>query len=376
MNTEQLTYQVALTLISGVGAITAKNLISYCGGVEQVFSASKKQLLRIPGIGPKTIQRILGQKQVLTQAKKEVEFIQKNKIQPIFYLSEAYPRRLKNCSDSPILLYYLGNADLNATKMISIVGTRHATSYGKELCQQLVTDLAAYGVTIVSGLAYGIDYYAHQACVKNEMPTIGIMAHGLDRVYPEEHRPLAKKMIKNGGLLTEFRSETEPERENFPKRNRIIAGMTDATIVVETAKKGGSMITAHLASAYNRDVFAFPGKVKASYSAGCHQLIKKNLAHLIESSEDLIYHMGWDEELLSTQKTKSKAYQANLFVDLEPVQQQIVDTLRQKNDLSIDTICRQTNLLNGEVAATLLQLEMQGMITTIPGSRYRLTVNR
>ncbi len=365
---EQL-HQIALTQLSGIGAVNAKSLISYCGGVEAIFHTPKRQLLKIPGIGPKTAALILQQEAALEKAHREMEFIQKHNIQTIFYFDEAYPQKLKNCSDAPILLYFKGKADFNNPHIISIVGTRNATDYGRQICNELVKALQPYNVMVVSGLAYGIDHAAHKACVQNQVSTIGVLGHGLDMLYPSQHRNLAKKMLSNGGLLTDFPSETKPDSKNFPKRNRIIAGMTDATIVVETGNKGGSIITAYLAQSYNRDVFAFPGRIDKPYSMGCNQLIKKNVAKLIESAEDIVFHLSWEDTDVQVKKPTQRA----LFVDLNDTETALVNLLKgNPKGISIDKICAATQMTQNATAACLLQLEMKNLVETMPGKRYRL----
>jgi DNA processing protein len=244
---EILKYRIALTLLPGVGAVNAKTLVSYCGSVEAVFKQKKSLLEKIPNIGPLTSESILKQ-DVFDRAEKEIAFIHKNKITPLFYLDAEYPSRLKNCDDSPALLYFKGNADLNVQKVIAIVGTRNSTQYGKRVCENLIEGFAAFNITVISGLAYGIDITAHKLALKNNLPTVGVLAHGLDRIYPGIHSDTAEKMLDNGGLITEFMSETKPYRENFPSRNRIVAGMVDAVIVVESALKGGALITAEIAN--------------------------------------------------------------------------------------------------------------------------------
>jgi len=369
LNHREQLHQIALTQLSGIGAVTAKSLISYCGGVEAIFHTPKRQLLKIPGIGPKTAALILQHQEALEKAHRELEFVQKHNIQTIFYFDDAYPQRLKNCSDAPILLYFKGNVPLNHTHIISIVGTRNATDYGRQICEELVKSLQPYNPMIVSGLAYGIDHAAHSACVKHQVPTIGVLGHGLDMLYPPQHRNLAKKMIQNGGLLTDFPSETNPDSRNFPQRNRIIAGMTDATIVVETGNKGGSVITAYLAQSYNREVFAFPGRIDKPYSTGCNQLIKKNVAKLVESAEDIAYHLGWEDAGVVPKKTVQKA----LLVELNDTETVIVNLLKgNPKGVSIDKICSKAQMTQNATAACLLQLEMKNLVETMPGKRFRL----
>lgn len=369
MNHREQLHQIALTQLSGIGSVNAKSLISYCGGVEAIFHTPKRQLLKIPGIGPKTAALILQKEKALEKAHREIEFVQKHNIQTIFYFDDNYPQKLKNCSDAPILLYFKGNSNFNNPHIISIVGTRNATDYGRQICHELVQALQPYSPLIVSGLAYGIDHTAHSACVKNQVETVGVLGHGLDMLYPSQHRNLAKKMLQNGGLLTDFPSETNPDSKNFPKRNRIIAGMTDATIVVETGNKGGSVITAYLAQSYNREVFAFPGRIDKPYSMGCNQLIKKNVAKLVESAEDIVYHLGWEDSDIEV----SKPVQRALFVELNDTETVLVNLLKGKpKGISIDKICASAQMTQNAVASCLLQLEMKNLVETMPGKRYRL----
>ncbi|NVN93883.1 MAG: DNA-protecting protein DprA [Bacteroidetes bacterium] len=361
-----LRYRIALSLIPGVGDIIGKKLISYCGGVEAVFKEKKSNLLKIPGIGETLVNSIVNH-DMFERVDKEIAFIEKFNIKPLFYLDAAYPNRLKQCIDSPMLLYYIGNADLNSIKIVSVVGTRNITEYGKDICKQLIKDMASQEILIVSGLAYGVDTCAHKAANENNMPTVAVMAHGLDRVYPQLNKPLAEKMIQHGGLLTEFMSETNPDRENFPKRNRIIAGMADAVIVVEAAKRGGALITADIANSYNRDVFAVPGKLTDVFSEGCNHLIKTNKAALIQSADDLFYIMGWE-----LNKKPQKTSQRQLFIELKPEEQIIYDLLSQKSSFSIDELCINSKLNVSKVAEALLNLELEGIIKAMPGKVFKL----
>lgn len=361
-------YQIALTLLPSIGDILAKTLVSYCGGVEGVFNASFAKLKKAPGVGDKRAREILDQT-VLLRAEEELKFVKKHKINLYFYLDDAYPRRLKQCFDNPVLLYGKGDFDLNTQRVISIVGTRNATDYGKQVTDELVEVLAPFGPIIVSGLAYGIDIQAHRAALKHGLPTIGVLAHGLDRIYPAHHRTTAEKMLGQGGLLTEFQSQSNADRENFPKRNRIVAGLADATIVVETKTKGGSMITAELANGYNRDVFAVPGHITATFSQGCNYLIRTNRAQLLDSPLELVAALGW--ELPGQQKT-TKAIQPQMFVNLEPAEQQLVDVLQQSGELTIDDLLSKINAPASKVATTLLTLELKGIVRTLPGKIYRL----
>ena len=281
-----LLYQIGLTLLPGVGDVLGKKLVAYCGGVEEVFRQSRKSLEKIPGIGVKLVDSIVNQK-VLFRAEEEIRFIEKYNITPLFYLDKKYPARLKNCDDGPIMLFFKGNADMNVARVVSMVGTRKATDYGKSVCEKIIEDLKAYGILVISGLAYGIDTCAHRAALEQNLMTVAVLGHGLDMIYPYLNRHLAEKMVDQGGLLTEFMSKTKPDRENFPRRNRIIAGLADATIVIEAAKTGGALITAEIANSYSRDVFSVPGRIGDPWSEGCNSLIKTNKAALVQRAADV-----------------------------------------------------------------------------------------
>ncbi|RYY19363.1 MAG: DNA-protecting protein DprA, partial [Sphingobacteriaceae bacterium] len=301
------------------------------------------------------------------RAEQELQFIQKNKIQTIFVTDANYPKRLKSCIDSPIMLYFKGKTDLNRQRIISIVGTRKITNYGKQLCEELVDSLKNYNVTVVSGMAYGVDICAHKACVKHQVATVGILAHGLDRLYPSIHRNTAEKMLDEGGLLTEFPSQTNPDRENFPKRNRVIAGLADATIVIEASVKGGALITAEIANSYNRDVFTFPGRIGDEFSEGCNFLVRFNKAGLLTSYADLAEQMGWLDQVLTPKK------QQLLFpLDLNPEEKMIFNMLESGGQTGIDDLSIKTNLPVSILAMNLLNLEMQGVVRSSPGKSYSL----
>jgi DNA processing protein len=360
-----LLYQISLTLIPGIGDVNGKKLIAYCGGVEAVFREKKSALLKIPGIGPTTLKSIINHS-LLKEAEKEIAFIEKYNIQPIFYLDPNYPYRLKNCDDSPVMLYFKGTSNLNNQKILSIVGTRKISSYGKKMCKEIIEDLKDSGILIVSGLAYGVDTYAHKHSVANGLSTIGVLAHGLDRMYPASNRSLAEKMLGNGGLLTEFKSMSRPDRENFPKRNRIIAGVADAVLVIESARKGGAIITAEIANSYNRDVFAIPGRTTDVYSEGCNFLIKSHKASIIQSAKDISYLLGWDE------KKSRKIKQTKIFIELKPDEQKIIDLLKEAESVGIDQICIKLNFPVSKVASILLNLEFEGLIECMPGKVYKL----
>ena len=362
---EDLIYKIAITKISKVGPVLAKNLISYCGSPKAVFEANKKALLKIPGIGPSIATNIL-QKKGFIKAEKELRFLADKQVQALFYLDDDYPRRLKHYHDCPIMLYYKGQKQYNHDRVIAIVGTRQPTTRGKAICEEIVAGLQEYKALVVSGLAYGIDITAHRKCVETQVPTIGVMAHGMSMVYPAEHRRISERMLENGGLLTEFTHDTEPEREFFPMRNRIIAGMCDALVVVETANKGGSMISARMANDYSKDVFAVPGRLTDQMSAGCNHLIKIHKAALFESVADIAYILRWD-------KAEEKGgRQVTLFNELNDAERTIVDLIRTEEEVSLDNLCLKTKINAGEMASLLLDLEFKGLVKPKPGKRFVL----
>lgn len=357
-------YQIALTLLPKVGAITIRNLISYCGSPQAVFEARKKELLSIPGIGEQIAAYIL-QPGVLDLAEAELEFMAQNRIKHTFYLDPDFPARLKPYHDSPAILYYKGKVDFNPLRTVSIVGTRKPSHQGILLCEEIVAGLKPYGVTIVSGLAYGVDITAHKKCIEENIPTIGSVAHGLGHIYPAKHKHIALEMLENGGLISEYPSKTIPDKERFPMRNRIIAGMADALIVVESARKGGSMITAKFAGNYNKDIFAIPGRVKDKQAAGCNWLIKTHQAALLESADDIGYIMGW-------QNQKKEGIQQKLFVEYSPSEKIVVDLLSPSEPIGIDQLTYQSQLTNSKMSSLLLSLEFKGAVKSIPGNRYLL----
>jgi DNA processing protein len=364
-----LLHQVALTFVKNIGPTLAKSLVSHFGGADEVFNAPRAKWMKVPGIGEKTVEQ-MDMGAALAKAEQELKFIEKNEIEAIFYTDAKFPKRLKNCHDSPVLLYSKGNANLNSQHMISIVGTRNATEYGKQLCHQLVEELQAYNVLIVSGLALGIDVAAHKECIKHNMPTLGVLGHGLDRTYPSQNRSTAEKMLANGGLLSEYPSGTIPERENFPQRNRIVAGIADATIVIEASIKGGALITAEIANTYNRDVFAFPGRVGDEYSEGCNFLIRNNKAALLTSAADLAYILGWEK----ADSIKPVTEQLVLPIDLSSEERLIFEILQQqKAPLAIDDLTIKTNMATSKLAMNLLNMEMQGYIRSLPGKTYLIS---
>lgn len=365
--TDDLLYKIAITKFPKVGSILSKNLIAYCGGAEAVFHAKKSELLKAPGIGKTVVEDIYNNKShILALAEKECNFLEKNNAKALFYLDSDYPQRLKHYHNCPVVLYYKGNADLNHDRIIAIVGTRKPTLHGKLICEEIIEGLSKYNAIIISGLAFGIDVTAHRKSVELGIPTIGVLGHGLSMVYPTEHRSTAAKMIQHGGLLTEFSHELTPEREFFPMRNRIIAGLCDALIVVETAAKGGSMISAHIANDYGKDVFAVPGRLKDKMSEGCNHLIKTHKAFLLESAEDIAYILRWDRQ------EKKGNFQKTLFVSLTDKEQKIVDLLKNVEELSVDKLCAETEINSGEMASLLLDLEFKGIVKPKPGKRFIL----
>lgn len=367
-NEEKLKYQVAVTLIPGIGSILGKTLVSYCGSPEAVFRESKNRLKRIPGISEGLAESIAGS-DVMKRAEEEVSFVKKHNITVLFFTDEEYPHRLKHCEDAPLLLYYKGKGSLTHERVLAIVGTRKSTDYGRKICEKIVADLSEIGVCIVSGLALGIDTAAHREAVKNNLPTIGVLAHGLDKLYPPENKPLASKMMNNGGVITEFVSGTKLDPAFFPRRNRIIAGMSDAIVVVESKVNGGGLITAEIANSYNRDVFAIPGRADDKFSGGCNALIKANKAALVESAEDIIQQLGWQKK---EGAKKSKPSQLAIFNELKQDEKELVNILQQNGKLPIDSICLRAKLPMSKVSSALLNLEFQGLVRSLPGKIYSI----
>lgn len=366
MDFDKLRYQLGLTLIDGIGDINAKALLAYCGDAEGVFKQKKAQLLKVPGIGEVHAKSIYESKHVLKKADEEIQFIDRYKIKPLFFTDADYPSRLKYCNDSPIMLYYKGNADLNAERIVAVVGSRKPSDYGRVMAEELIKGLKSYGVLVLSGLAYGIDVTAHKTALDNKLETVAVLAHGLDRIYPQTHGAIAKKMLEQGGLLTDFMSGTNPDAVNFPKRNRIVAGMCDALVVVESKRQGGSLITATIANSYNKDVFAFPGKAGDSLAEGCNGLIKHNKASLIENTEDLIYAMQWEPD----KKTKQTKNQLQLQVSITEDEKRIIDVFLTKDKIHIDELSYKTNFSISKLAGLLLQMEFNNIIRSRPGKVY------
>ncbi len=362
---EEKQYMIALTRIPGVGHGNAKKLIAYCGGPKEVFSKSHGALGKIPGIG-EVVSNAIVKSNVLKDAEREVIACEKQGIGILTFLDKDFPHRLNHCGDAPILLYVKGEAHLNPERILSIVGTRNATLHGKEITAKIIEDLSTLNVTIVSGLAYGIDIAAHRASLKFGIPTVACLAHGLDRIYPPAHANTAFEMLGQGALISEFPLGTKPDRENFPTRNRIVAGMSDATIVVEAGIKGGALITAELASGYNRDVFAIPGRTTDVYSEGCHKLIKENKGALITCAKDIITALNWD-----IPETSIPSRQQRMLLDLTPDQEKIVEVLGEKS-ISVDQLAGLCGMSVSKVSSVLLEMEFDGLIRNLPGKMYQL----
>jgi len=363
---DELYYQVALTLVPELGAIRSRQLVDHFGTAAAVFKAKKKEIAAVEGIG-EACARSIREWNDFSEAETEIRFTEQHGIQTIFLTDPAYPQRLLHCYDPPTLLYYTGNANLNSRYIVSIIGTRNHTDYGRQVTEQLVAALQEQQVMIVSGLAFGIDAIAHRSALQYGLPTVGVLGHGLDTVYPIQHKSLAREISGQGALLTEFRRYTQPDKHNFPRRNRIVAGMADATIVIETANKGGSMITAELAYTYNRDLFAVPGKITDQKSSGCLQLIKQNKAMVYTGAEDLLNILGWMEKKKVVVKK-----QKELFIELNPDEKIIVDLLSEQEGTPIDILYLRSGLSSSTVAAVLLKLELQNIVVSLPGKIYRL----
>jgi DNA processing protein len=367
MSEVQLKHKIALGLIPRIGDINARKLVSFMGSVESIFTESYRNLIKIPGIGP-GLASYISNRTYLEAAEKEAEYVTKNNIRTYFYLDNDYPFRLRQCDDSPVMFFFRGNCNLDAPKILSIVGTRNATIRGKELCEKIIGDLAKGhdDLIIVSGLAYGIDIASHKAALANNLQTIGVLAHGFKTIYPAMHASTAKSMISNGGLLSDFLSDALPERNNFIKRNRIIAGLSDATLVIESGIKGGALVTADIANSYNRDVLAVPGRPEDQWSAGCNSMIRSNKASLAECSDDIEYFLNWKPE-------RSKPpVQRTLFSDLNDTEKLVYELLGKQGGLTIDTICRSLEIPIFRLSPTLLQMEFKGLLNCYPGNIYRL----
>lgn len=358
----ELIHRIALQNLPNLGDSTAKKLIDRFGSAEAIFKAKKNELLAIDGIGLHKIQ-YLGDASYIDEAEKELYFIQSNGIEVWCFDDVNYPSLLKHCIDGPIVLFNRGNIDLTSKKTISIVGTRKITSYGIQFCEQLIADLAILNPVIVSGFAYGADITAHKAALDHNLQTIACLAHGLNQIYPRVHTKYMADVERNGGFVTDFTHSNQFDRNNFLKRNRIIAGMSEATIVIESAEKGGSLVTADIANSYNREVFAVPGRSFDKLSMGCNNLIKRNQAKLITSAADIIYHLGWDIE-------QKPAQQTQLFIEFTDEEQILIDKLSKLGKCELDELSLQTKMPTYQLAGLLLNLELKGVVRPLPGKQF------
>jgi DNA processing protein len=358
---------LALHFIPGIGNYIIKQLVSYCGSAEKVFKTPKGRLQKIPGIGDVTAEAIVKGKPFVL-AEREWSKAEKEKAQLIFFIDKNYPARLKQIPDAPSLLYAKGNIDFENPKAVAIVGTRKSTDYGRDCVEQLVSGLQKHSALIISGLAYGIDIQAHKQALKHNLPTLGIMGSGIDVMYPPSHMETAKKMLIEGGIVSENPFGTNPDAHNFPARNRIIAGLCDVLVVVEAAHKGGALITAEIANTYNKDVLAFPGNVGRSYSEGCNSLIKANKAHLITSIHDLEYVMNWSTEIKLPPKKEALMLEA-----FDPEEQEVLKVLIENNNqMMIDELSWRSGLAISKLASLLLSLEFKGVLSPMPGKVYKI----
>lgn len=362
----ELQYQMALTMAPAIGPITARKLISKAGSAREVFRLSRASLEKIDRIGPRLSESIKSSA-LLDQAAKEMEFLQKHRIDALYFEDAEYPARLKECEDAPILLYARGKEGLHCRRALSVVGTRRASSYGKELCRNIVMELGTLieDLVIISGLAFGIDVIAHRAALEGGIPTVAVLGHGLNTLYPHAHRETAKKICKQGALVTDFHSGTGPERNNFLRRNRIIAGMADATLVVESAQKGGSLITAYMASSYQRDVLALPGRATDERSRGCNRLLKQNVAALVESARDVITHLNWMDDLHEVQAPQKATCKCSAE------EKRLLELMSSHDGLGPGELSRHSGIPIGWVLAMLTEMELKRWITVEPGNMYQ-----
>ena len=364
---EEIYYGIALGLIPGIGHIYAKTLLSYSGSFKEIFKAKSASLARIPGIGVHLINKITTFRDY-ELIEKEMKYIEKNGISTLFYSDKNFPQRLLNFNDSPFLLFTKGNLDLNSGRTLGIVGTRAPSNYGVKWTQELIEQLKNENLTIVSGFAYGIDIAAHRAAIKHNVPTIGVIAGGFQCIYPAAHKRFMDEMCEIGGFITEAYSDVLPNRERFPMRNRIIAAQSDGVLVVESAEKGGSMITAEYAFSYNKPIMALPGKPNDLASKGCNAMIKKNKAAMVENAIDVMEEMNWDDKSIKGKNI----HQASLFRTLSDKEQSLIDLLIPNREINIDELMFKLQIRNSEFAAMILALTMDGLITQLPGNRIAL----
>lgn len=365
MKPQELLYYVATSMLQDVGPIKAKQLISYLGSPEQIFKESTTNLSKIPNIGP-AITKAIKENNVLSLAEKELNFLQKNNLQALVYTEEEYPYRMKVCEDSPLVFFYKGSVNFNAQKFVSIVGTRNATDYGKQCCKSLVNDIKKYNPIIVSGLAFGIDACAHREALNCGLQTIAVLGTQLTKISPVSHVDLARTITQHGCVMSEYNTNTIFDSKCFVRRNRIIAALSDATIVVESNLKGGALITADFANQYNRDVCAFPGNIGNPYSKGCNNLIKKNQAALIENGKDLEELLNWDLD----EKT-AQSVQQDLFLQLSEDETIVHQYLTENPNSTIDTIAIHCAIPMSKLSSLLLSMEFKGLVSCLPGKRFR-----
>ena len=364
---EELLAILRLQKTKYVGDILAKKLIAATGDVAQIFREKRSNLLKINGIGTHAL-RDLFNKETLKNAENEYEYIQSNSIDTSYFLDECYPKYLQNCIDSPILIFKDGNINLNTDRIISIVGTRNMTSYGRAFCKEVIQGLKAYNPIIISGFAYGVDICAHQQAIENELQTIAVLAHGFDHIYPKAHKKYIAKLNENGGFITEFWHSEAPLREHFLKRNRIVAGMSKATVVIESASKGGALVTADIANSYSRDVFAVPGRTSDVFSRGCNLLIKDHKAAVLTGASDIAKMLNWDLK----QAKNSKPKQRQLFLELNEVEQSVHDYLVAHGKRTLDAIALECAIPVYKLAPLLLQLELKGVLRPLPGKLFEV----
>jgi len=373
MTDQEIYYSIALSRMTGFSPQTALLLYRTLGSSEAVYAHRHDIGDVVPGCSPTLVEAMKHWDDALKRAAAEMEFVGKHHISVLTMTDDGYPSRLRECPDAPVVLYYTGSGDLNRQRVIAIVGTRHATAYGNDLTQRFLGRLKELcpDVLVVSGLAYGIDICAHRQSLAVGYDTVGVLAHGLDTIYPARHRETAVQMVSHGGLLTEYMSQTEPLPNNFRQRNRIVAGMSDATVVVESAAKGGALITARIAGEYGRDVIAFPGPVGAPYSEGCNNLVRDNRAALITSADDFVALLGWHTDV-QRQQMERQGIERQLFPDLTADEQTVVAQLRHTNDLQLNALSVKTNIGIGQLSSLLFQLEMRGMVRPLAGGVYHL----
>ena len=374
MNINQETlYAVALTRINYFNVATSLQLYRKLGSATNIMEHRHDIRAVLPDATPRLIKALKDISDAMRRAEKELEFDESHRIKPLVFNDDDYPQRLRECEDAPLVVYYRGTADLNKQRIISVVGTRHCTVYGQEIIIKFISQLKELcpDVLVVSGLAYGVDIQAHRNALKNGFETVGVLAHGLDYLYPTAHRDTATEMLKQGGLLTEFMTSTNADKINFVRRNRIIAGTADATIVVESAAHGGGLITADIANSYGREVFAFPGNIGMPYSEGCNNLIRDNKAALITSAEDFVKTMGWEQDA-KLKKAREKGIERQMFPELTDDETRIVNTLQHTNDLQANIISVKCGLPISTVASTLFNLELKGIVRLYAGGVYHL----